>query len=165
MTVPLYRRRIGEFYGFYAALEPLLLDPQKWRGTPLADTDRRRKTPALADDLHALDIDPSGLAVCKAIAHLTTTEAQRYGCLYVMEGSTLGGQLISRHLHARLGIDPDHGGRFFHGYGARTGSMWKVFRSALVAYADQPVKQVAVIAAAGAAFRALSAWCSEPDSA
>ncbi len=55
------------------------------------------------------------------------------GCLYVLEGATLGGQVISRHL-AKLGIGPENGGRFFNGYGARTGEMWKSFQTSATAY-------------------------------
>ena len=35
------------------------------------------------------------------------------GCLYVVEGSTLGGQVIARHLRQTLGVDPRCGGSFF----------------------------------------------------
>ena len=47
------------------------------------------------------------------------------GCLYVLEGSTLGGQIILRRAAERLGIDADTGAGFFHGYGAQTGAMWR----------------------------------------
>ena len=49
------------------------------------------------------------------------------GMLYVIEGSTLGGQLISKHLTKNLGITPETGGRFFGGYGENTSVLWLDF--------------------------------------
>jgi len=49
------------------------------------------------------------------------------GTLYVVEGSTLGGQLIAKHLAKNLGITPETGGRFFGGYGENTVNFWTDF--------------------------------------
>ncbi len=48
------------------------------------------------------------------------------GALYVLEGSTLGGQIIVKHLHKTLppGFD---GSTYFSAYKQKTGSMWKEF--------------------------------------
>ena len=49
------------------------------------------------------------------------------GCMYVLEGSTLGSQILSRSFKDRFGIADHNGGAFFYGYGELTGSMWKRF--------------------------------------
>jgi heme oxygenase len=49
------------------------------------------------------------------------------GAMYVMEGSTLGGQLISRHVEKYLGFKTGIGDAFFLGHGDQTGSLWKEF--------------------------------------
>jgi heme oxygenase len=49
------------------------------------------------------------------------------GAMYVMEGSTLGGQLIARHLKRVLGLEEGRGDTYFRGHGDRTGLMWKEF--------------------------------------
>ena len=49
------------------------------------------------------------------------------GALYVIEGSTLGGQVIAPRLSQSLGIDCDHGAGFFHGYGDETHRHWEHF--------------------------------------
>jgi heme oxygenase len=41
------------------------------------------------------------------------TKAELLGVLYVVEGSTLGGQIISRHLEARLGLQISEAMRFY----------------------------------------------------
>jgi heme oxygenase len=45
------------------------------------------------------------------------------GCLYVVEGSTLGGMHLSR---SKRGLPPD-AGRFFRGYGPETMPAWSAF--------------------------------------
>jgi heme oxygenase len=51
------------------------------------------------------------------------------GTLYVIEGATLGGQVISRHLYRHLGFSANAGARFFNGYGdeAATQQQWTLF--------------------------------------
>jgi heme oxygenase len=49
------------------------------------------------------------------------------GMLYVIEGSTLGGQLISKHLVNYQGITSETGGCFFGGYGENTTALWTDF--------------------------------------
>ena len=61
--------------------------------------------------------------------------AEGIGCLYVLEGSTLGGQFILRALQERLGLSPDREARFFASYGKHVGSMWKSFGSFAEQYA------------------------------
>ena len=46
----------------------------------------------------------------KSIKHLhrlppLETQADAFGCLYVLEGATLGGRVISRHIERALGLD------------------------------------------------------------
>ena len=55
------------------------------------------------------------------------------GRMYVMEGSTLGGQFIARHVESALGIAPGHGNSYFQGYGEATGERWREVRAALQA--------------------------------
>lgn len=54
--------------------------------------------------------------------------AAAFGSLYVIEGSALGGQVITPRLQRDLGLSPGQGASYFHGYGERTGAMWREFR-------------------------------------
>lgn len=49
------------------------------------------------------------------------------GAMYVMEGSTLGGKIISRHVAETLHLTQGHGDAFFRGHGSQTGPYWKEF--------------------------------------
>jgi heme oxygenase len=53
------------------------------------------------------------------------------GRMYVMEGSTLGGQYIARHVEETLGLASGEGNSYFRGYGEATGERWREFRTVL----------------------------------
>jgi heme oxygenase len=53
--------------------------------------------------------------------------AELIGALYVIEGSTLGGQVIARRIEASLGLSATSGARFFNGWGAETEARWQRF--------------------------------------
>jgi heme oxygenase len=59
------------------------------------------------------------------------------GAMYVMEGSTLGGQYIADHVEKSLGLQPGSGNAYFRGYGLRTGAMWKQFQAQLTELPDE----------------------------
>jgi heme oxygenase len=161
-----YHHRLRRYHGFYAPIEPLIaaaLDGPRW-GLDMA---ARTKTAWLAVDLACLGdseeaggLPPTALPLCTALPPLQT-QADAFGCLYVLEGATLGGRVISRHIEQVLGLDATHGARFFHGYGEQTGAMWKAFRGALSAFADQPSQEDRVVASAIATFAALRVWCAD----
>ncbi len=155
----MYRQRLARFFGFYQPLEAELHRSSSILAG-LNDFAARRKTPLLLADLDHFDVNPAALPLCTRLPELRSAEA-RYGCLYVLEGATLGGQVIGRHLRERLGIEPHSGGRFFAGYGDRTGSMWHSFRAALAGFAEQSTAPQAIVDAALQTFECLRCWCAE----
>ncbi len=81
------------------------------------------------------------------------------GCLYVLEGATLGGQVVRRELLNRYGLGPGTGCSFFSSHRERAGEMWKEFCAALSAYADRnPGIEGPVVAAAAETFTRLDEW-------
>jgi len=157
-----YRRRLELFFGYYAPLEAALAASTHWARHGI-DWAARLKTGWLQSDLHALGIDPAGLPHCAALPRLDSLAAG-FGCLYVIEGATLGGQLISRHLLRQFGYDSRHGAVFFNGYQHRTAEMWKSFRSAFAAHVDE-AGEARAEAAAIATFAGLRHWCSQDSAA
>jgi heme oxygenase len=53
------------------------------------------------------------------------------GRMYVMEGSTLGGQYIAKHVEEKFALAPGQGDSYFVGYGDDTGARWQEFRAVL----------------------------------
>ena len=152
-----YRRVLERFYGFYAPLEPAIRAVGGWADRGL-DLDARQKGPLLEADLRTLGGDaPTALPRCDDLP-LLVTPADCFGCLYVLEGSTLGGQFISRHVQHAVGVTRETGGRFFHGYGDKTGEMWQSFRAALTGFVVSPADQDAAVAAAKDTFQKLHRW-------
>ena len=159
LTREAYRRCLAQFYGFYQPVEERILDS----AGPLSDwlsVEPRRKTPLLESDLKVLGYSRAPLPVCKRLPQLMSA-AECFGCLYVLEGATLGGVIIGRHVEKCLGVTPSSGGKFFWGYGSQTGAMWQEFRSAITAFSETTDKQDVVVATARATFQALQQWCEE----
>jgi heme oxygenase (biliverdin-IX-beta and delta-forming) len=159
LTLLAYRQLTRRFFGFYAPLELKLLNSPSWKSSSF-DYSQRLKTPSLRHDLLALGDSPeilTKLERCKELPCLDSP-AQVAGCLYVIEGATLGGQIITKHLCANLGITPQTGASFFGGYGTQTGSLWLGFcdwvrsRTELASHSDY------VIATANETFAKCDDW-------
>jgi len=128
-TLDDYRELLVRKFRYYSALEarvmPLL--PPRFRLLT------RPKAPLLADDLRALGVNPSRVGQLDAsVAMPALRDAHAaLGCLYVLEGSTLGGKVIRKHLLRSLGPDAEGALNFFGCYGAECGANWQRFRDAL----------------------------------
>ena len=94
------------------------------------DYSARTKLAWLEDDLHFLNgssqIDFSSSASPIEFPAIQSI-GQLIGVLYPIEGSTLGGQVISRHLKQNHGLTAQQGARFFNGYGTDTRALWEDF--------------------------------------
>jgi len=117
-----YRLLVEAFYGFYEPLERRLASVA---GLPF---EGRAKVDLLRADLRAVDPNAADASVelpprCEALPDVSTP-ARALGCLYVLEGATLGRRFIVRALQEHLDIGPATGGAFFEGYGAETAAMW-----------------------------------------
>lgn len=153
-----YARVLQALHGFHAPLERALA-VVPWARLGL-DWDARRKTPLLARDLRALD-HSADLAMppeCVALPD-TSTVARALGSAYVLEGATLGGQLVRRHLARTLGLGPDSGAAYYHAYGDDVGPMWRTFLAGLaVAVERDGCPPDEMLAGARDTFDALADW-------
>ncbi|HEY8359883.1 MAG TPA: biliverdin-producing heme oxygenase [Ramlibacter sp.] len=111
----------------------------------------RSRRALLATDLRALALP----RLPASAVPILPTPAAAWGSLYVMEGSALGGQVITRALAAD-GTTSAHPCAFFHGWGAATGGMWREFRGLLAGQVVRPADVAAACTAASATFDALT---------
>ncbi|ULH16970.1 biliverdin-producing heme oxygenase (plasmid) [Deinococcus sp. KNUC1210] len=119
-----YARLLVQLHAVVEPLEAQLLT----LGMPSGfDLHRRTKTPLLRRDLTWFPAAPGASSAPAPLAGV----AEGLGALYVLEGATLGGQIISRHLHRTLGLTPERGGAYFFGYGPSTGQRWQEFSQAM----------------------------------
>lgn len=124
-----YRKLLVAYHHLYKALESQLIAFQP----PVFlqfDYSQRIKLPWITLDLAFLGVDSlvSADATAQLIEAMPVNSIGAYtGVLYVIEGSMLGGQLISRSLAANLGLSREAGARFYHGYGPETVVMWQAF--------------------------------------
>ncbi len=169
LTCQGYRQQLEQFYGFYKPLEKALhFRGDQWLNsvgeTPLSNAIRSAlavrldKTTHLQQDLYHLGVTTDMLPLCTDLPPLNT-QAEVLGCLYVIEGATLGGRLIARHLSAALGVTPMRGGRFFEGYGDDTSRMWQGMRQLLVSASPNIETENSIVTNAIGTFACLRGWC------
>ena len=140
---------------FYGPLEAALAALTGWdRLTPPVDLVARRRAALIDADLAALGIavpapDRTQPTTTQPALPVLRSLAQGLGCLYVLEGSALGGQIVARQARATLGQDLPVG-FFANPAGPHLGAGWKALRAALVGYglaAGQQACEAAVLAA------------------
>lgn len=159
LTRETYCHRLAQFYGYYSPLETAL----HARCAPLhlpTLAPRLDKTALLRQDLHFLGIPTDALALCGDLPSIES-QAEVLGCLYVLEGATLGGRMITQHVRATFGITPSTGGSFFDGYGDGTAKMWQAMRQLLLSCATDTETEDAMVASAIATFTGLRGWCDD----
>lgn len=145
-------------HGFWRAAEAGL---DRWADRCPADAERlqwsrRRRTALFARDLDRLGAAPSDRSpVLPAVGG--TDEA--LGRMYVLEGSTLGGVFIDRHL-AGLPHLADVRIGAFSPYGTETGAMWAAFRRATRERVAAGGDAATVLGSARATFADLAGWCA-----
>jgi heme oxygenase (biliverdin-IX-beta and delta-forming) len=151
---------LTRLHGFWLAAESGLDD---WaRRCPedaaAADWTRRRRAALFAADLDGLG-GPAARSSPPMPQVAGTDEA--LGRMYVLEGSTLGGTFIDRHVR---GLDQLSDVRLhcFSPYGAETGTMWHAFRRTARNRIAAGGDAAAMVRAARTTFGGLAAWC-RPD--
>lgn len=112
----------------------------------------RLKSARLAEDLRALDA--TEIPTCPRTPRIDGP-SDGYGVLYVLEGSTLGAQVILRSIASVPGLASAT--RYLGSYGRHVGEMWRAFCEALEAHGDVS-HHGRVVEAAMATFRDLEAW-------
>lgn len=144
-------------HGFWRAAEAGL---DEWAARCPADAGRlewprRRRAALFASDLAGLGATASDRS--PELPPVPGTDAA-LGRMYVLEGSTLGGVLIGRHLAGLPGLAgvPI---RAFSPYGSETGAMWAAFRRATRARVADGGDAGTMLAAARATFADLAGWC------
>ena len=159
-TLADYRALLARWYGFHATFEPAAA--MAFTGAAAEDFfGPRRKLHLLRRDLVHLGLaaeEVDALPVCRPPVPMTTW-AEALGAMYVLEGSTLGGQVIARHVERTLRLDPREGGcAYYASYGCDgVGPMWRAFQGEVAAQSS-PATDDALVRAARRTFERLRSW-------
>ncbi len=136
LTLERYRATLLALHALHAPLERRLAAvPGLDRGG--LDLAGRRRAGRLAADLRTLGTPPSLLDAESPHVPDVADVPLALGALYVLEGSTLGGQLLARHVTRVLPVTPGDGCTFLASHGTPVGAAWRRFRRALRARADR----------------------------
>ncbi len=158
-----YFELLRKLYGFIAPWE--LHAGVLLKSTERLMFDARRKAELLLDDLR--------FAQSRDLGDVTTDEllrsapqnclpqlnsaAEAWGSWYVVEGSTLGGEILARHFRAKWGLQPGCGLSYFSCYGRDVGRKWSEFAVAATIAVPRDSYEAAASAAVDT-FECLRAW-------
>lgn len=164
-VVPLTRPgfTLEEYAGYLDSLVPFYLQLEsrlravKGLNRILPDLTRRWKSADLAADLRALGRLPAHEHRTPELP-ATGTIPQALGALYVLEGSTLGGRILTRLLQEKLGGQVEGKTRFLASYGAETGAMWRSLGDVLRETLRTQREQDEAIRAAQSTFTCFENW-------
>src|SRR5690606_7092172 len=143
-----YLEILHYFYRFFAPLERSIF-PQ-FNGA-LPDAAQRRKADWILEDIHFFRPAYQPVFTSSSTPEITSLP-QAIGALYVMEGSTLGGQVICKMVAQKLDVSQAEGFKFFSGYGEGTLAMWDNFKKYINNRSWNPEEENEVIDAANRTF-------------
>ena len=155
-TLAEYQNLLARLYGFYRAIEPMI-----YVGSNFSD---RQKTVLLVRDLETLGLTYTkirNLPVSTSLPSLDSFNC-RMGALYVLEGSTLGAQLISSQLLKHFRDTIAGAIHFYTCYGDRVGAKWHEFRQFLSRSCNDASSAQEVIASARNTFCSFQHWLERP---
>lgn len=160
VTITHYAHYLKSLYGFVNVFEkmafPLLKDYE------VLQLDDRRKSHLIQADLTMLHHTAAESYLNEELfnTHYQTTAAV-LGGMYVLEGSTLGGQIINKHLTTVLGHSVAGKTTYLTAYAGKTGSMWKTFLQLLGEAGTTIDNKDVIIASAVNTFSLLNSCLSE----
>ncbi len=121
-----YAHYLKSLYGFVHGFEKMVFPILKHN--PLLQLNERSKSHFIQADLAMLNQTAAQPYVSDEIFSIHyPTAAAAFGGMYVLEGSTLGGQIISKHLSKVLGAAVAGKTTYLSAYASQTGTMWKSF--------------------------------------
>ena len=150
-----YRAYLARLAGFHLPVETSVFAAHDWDALGLPQAAARPRASLLRADLAALGVDAGSLPYLTALPALQAP-GRALGALYVLEGSTLGGQVLARDVARGAAGVPT---AFLQGAGDATGPRWSSFcRFAEELAAGAPSIAPQAVAAAQQTFAALAAW-------
>jgi len=162
-SVEKYKALLIKFLPFYRAIEERLEQVQDWKSIGF-DFEGRRKANLIEKDLKFLGVSDEALnviSVCENIPDIKTLP-EALGCLYVLEGATLGAQQMARNMNAHFEYNRDSGAAFLlcYGEGPGVGNNFKEVAD-FIGIQSSSANETKIITSAKATFEYLDRWLSK----
>lgn len=145
-----YCSLLKRFFSFY---QPLERELQHFLSHQTDAYPYQAKLPLLHRDLQFIARDEMAPHIKEAVIPRIDQHETFLGVLYVLEGSTLGGAMITNQLKKHL--DVTQGAQFFYPYQEKTYKQWQHTRAYIDGFAMASAKKDLVVAAAKATFHAI----------
>jgi heme oxygenase (biliverdin-IX-beta and delta-forming) len=153
-----YQRLLERMYGVHSCFEAEARQRNDWKQYQF-DFDRHRRLHLLHLDLTALGVNPSSAQLPQPFLPLQTADFHfLLGYFYVLEGSTLGGQILSKLVLKHLGLTPSSGAAYLYADGPLTADRWRSCQSLLSQAGEFPQQADSILAGARDAFTRLDEW-------
>jgi heme oxygenase len=123
-TIEDYKKLLTHNYKLISRYEPQI--SEKLKNHSALNLHLRKKIDALKTDLQNLNISTE----TDQLTQNLDNEAEAFGALYVMEGSTLGGNVIAKQLKKNPNFE-DVEFNYFGMYAENTGVFWNEFKAVL----------------------------------
>lgn len=155
-----YTAILKAFYGFYKPFESHI------KNSPLSFREdlhmqERYKLSMLEADLLSLGLSSheiNSLPLCSNLPSLDSLE-EIFGAIYVLEGSTLGGMVLTKHFSKKFDLENLKGLSFYNSYGSKTVEMWRNFQVFLGNQAkNHELDSKKIISSAKSTFSSLHQW-------
>lgn len=160
LTLYDYRMLLQKLYGLVNPIEYRINQRSDW-DVPALELKQRLKTQLITQDLIVLGVNSQhlhSLPICRIIPAFSNF-SEILGCMYVLEGSTLGGQILSQYFHDRFKINSKTGCSYFSSYGAQIFEMWSRFVAFLNNYGINNANDTQkVVAGAIETFQSFERW-------
>ncbi|AYN68248.1 hypothetical protein D1013_13110 [Euzebyella marina] len=148
-----YAGLLARLYSFYKPIEDEVhrtIDAEI-----ITDISKREHTSRIVEDLQLLEHReetplPEPQLTMKSLSYAL-------GVLYVMEGSTMGGQIISKMIHKNVDMNGADAVNYFSSYGDDTHKMWAKFKIQVIKI-ESTLNHKEVISGAEDTFNQLRQW-------
>lgn len=164
--IPAYSWYLEKLLGFHRPLERAIFATPGIEELGLSRA-AREKSPRLIQDLLALGTATSVLLrldECRVIPMIHDVPTA-LGASYVLEGATLGGQVVYRQLRGRMPEVMARASAYLRCYGAGTGAQWQAFTAVLERFAGDAAACSAMVSSARDTFETFEAWLGDDQRA
>ncbi|MEK7434243.1 MAG: biliverdin-producing heme oxygenase [Cyanobacteriota bacterium] len=160
ISIEEYKNALKVFYGFYKPVEEKMNVGNDKDFT--LDMLKRIKLNLLINDMKNLGITQEEIDKIECCTDLPemNNQAQLLGCMYVIEGATLGGQLVGGKLEEFLKLD-GKGSEFFFSYKENTRPFWKEFMDYINEYSEKTSIEDPIIDSSHEMYMKFNKWLAK----